>query len=221
MIESVGSMTPLVEASGDGFLPKLVSILGGMTISPAGCGGYFGLKESKNLDMLLEAQQKESLLYITYGGDRRELYPLKCFTFSGGVYCYVMKKDGFVYSLSVPRIEKIESPLIMAKTQRPEPSVDIDWILSDPFGIVRGKTEFDAVVRLDYWQGLYEKEKSWPDRVSLEDKGDHWLFKVRTSGGYWLKRWVLSLGETAELLEPAWLRDEIEDETKRMLEVYK
>ena len=80
--------------------------------------------------------------------------------------------------------------------------------------------EFDAVVRLNEWQGLYEKEKLWPDSVSIEKDGDSYLFKVRTIGAYWLKKWVLSLGMEAELLEPKWLRDEIREDIKSMSEAY-
>ena len=43
---------------------------------------------------------------------------------------------------------------------------------------------------------------------------------MTTSGGYDIKKWVLSYGGDAELLEPQWLRDEIVEEMKRSLKKY-
>jgi predicted DNA-binding transcriptional regulator YafY len=43
---------------------------------------------------------------------------------------------------------------------------------------------------------------------------------MKTSGGYDIKKWVLSFGGDAELLEPQWLRDEIVEEMQRSLKPY-
>ena len=47
----------------------------------------------------------------------------------------------------------------MKATPLPEPRIDTARALSDPFGIVRGRERFTAVIRLYDNQGLYEKEK--------------------------------------------------------------
>ena len=122
--------------------------------------------------------------------------------------------------LSVQRIERVEKQLIKKNVPYPKPDVDIDKALSDPFGIVREAEEFDAVVKLSEGQGYYEEEKLWPSSVKIERKDDHWLFKVRTCGVYWLKRWVMSLGKEAEVLEPEWLRNEMRAEAEIMAAIY-
>ena len=160
-------------------------------------------------------------LYITYNGSKKELFVVKCFIFSGGTYCYVMNRDGNACMISVQRIERVEKSLLRKNNPYPKPNIDIEKALSDPFGIVRGEEEFDAVVKLSDWQGYYEKEKLWPDIVRIEREDDYWLFKVRTCGAYWLKRWVMSLGKEAELLEPEWLRDEIREEIESMDIIYR
>ena len=220
MLESIGSLSPLVNVSTDDIISKLNSIIGDISIDTAKFGGYFNLETTKFLDILLEAQETKELLYITYGGDRRELFVIKCFVFSGGTYCYVMDIKGKSYMLSVQRIEKVEQKLLKNNIPYPTPDVDIDKALSDPFGIVREKEEFDAVVKLSEGQGYYEKEKLWPDSVNIEKEDDHWLFKVHTCGEYWFIRWVLSLGTEAELLEPQWLRDKIKEEIKSLAVIY-
>ena len=220
MLESIGSLSPLVTVSTDDIIPKLNSIIGDISIDSAKYGGYFNLETTKNLDTLLEAQETKEMLYITYYGERKELFVLKCFVFSGGTYCYVMNQEGKSYMLSVQRIERVERQLIKKNVPYPKPDVDIDKALSDPFGIVRETEEFDAVVKLSEGQGYYEEEKLWPSSVKIERKDDHWLFKVRTCGVYWLKRWVMSLGKEAEVLEPEWLRDEMRAEAEIMAAIY-
>ena len=220
MLESIGSLSPLVTVSTDDIIPKLNSIIGDISIDSAKYGGYFNLETTKNLDTLLEAQETKEMLYITYNGKRKELFVLKCFVFSGGTYCYVMNKKGKSFMLSLQRIERVERQLIKKNVPYPKPDVDIDKALSDPFGIVREAEEFDAVVKLSEGQGYYEEEKLWPSSVKIERKDDHWLFKVRTCGVYWLKRWVMSLGKEAEVLEPEWLRAEMRAEAEIMAAIY-
>lgn len=220
MLESIGGLSPLVNVSTDDIIPKLNSIIGDISIDTAKFGGYFDLKTTKFLDILLEAQETKELLYISYAGNRRALFVIKCFVFSGGTYCYVMEKAGRSYMLSVQRIENVERQLIKKNIPYPTPDVDIKKALSDPFGIVREAEEFEAVVKLSDWQGYYEKEKLWPDSVKIEREDDHWLFRVTTCGAYWLLRWVLSLGPEAELLEPQWLRDKIKEEIKSLAVIY-
>ena len=220
MLESIGSLSPLVTVSTDDIIPKLNSIIGDISIDSAKYGGYFNLETTNILDTLLEAQETKELLYITYYGERKQLFVIKCFVFSGGTYCYVMNQEGKSYMLSVQRIERVERQLKKKNNPYPKPDVDIEKALSDPFGIVREAEEFDVVVKLSDGQGYYEKEKIWPDSVKIEREGDHWLFKVRTCGIYWLKRWVMSLGNEAELLEPEWLRTKIRSEIENMAVIY-
>ena len=220
MLESIGSLSPLVTVSTDDIIPKLKSIIGDISIDSAKYGGYFNLETTNILDTLLEAQETKELLYITYYGERKQLFVIKCFVFSGGTYCYVMNQEGKSYMLSVQRIERVERQLKKKNNPYPKPDVDIEKALSDPFGIVREAEEFDVVVKLSDGQGYYEKEKLWPDSVKIEREGDHWLFKVRTCGIYWLKRWVMSLGNEAELLEPEWLRPKIRSEIENMAVIY-
>ena len=220
MIESIGSLSPLVTVSKDDIIPKLNSIIGDISTDSAKYGGYFNLETTNILDTLLEAQETKELLYITYYGERKQLFVIKCFVFSGGTYFYVMNQEGKSYMLSVQRIERVERQLKKKNNPYPKPDVDIEKALSDPFGIVREAEEFDVVVKLSDGQGYYEKEKIWPDSVKIEREGDHWLFKVRTCGIYWLKRWVMSLGKEAELLEPEWLRNEIRCEMENMAASY-
>lgn len=221
MLESTASNSPLVSATDRYFLSNIKSLVGEITVEPTEAKGYFSLDNVKNLLMLLRAQKEESLLIIEYNGTDRKLYPLKCFTNLGGIYCLVMQNDGLTYTISVPRITRITKPLTKSDTPRPDAQIDINSILNDPFGIISDSKIFTAVVKLSEKQGSYELERTWPDSVKIEKTDDGFLFTVRTSGRYMLERWIMSLGTEAELLEPVEIREELISSIQSTLQNYR
>ena len=223
MLECAGSVSPLLAAADKGFLTRLGDIVGKLSVKPTEAKGFFSLESTRNLQKLLKAQEEKTPVYLSYCGETesRHLFVLRCFSFAGGLYAYVMQSDdGFVYTLSIPRITSV-STMGPKAVPFPEPRIDTDRALSDPFGIVRDREEFTAVIRLYNDQGLYEKEKDWPSSVSIEEEGNgtH-LFKVTTSGSYWLRRWILALGSSAEVISPDWLRDEVKEEIEKIAKLY-
>ncbi len=222
MLECAGNVSPLLSAVDKGFLSRLGDIVGRLSVKPTDSKGFFSLDSTRNLQKLLKAQEEKSAVYITYSGDEksRHLFVLKCFSFAGGLYAYVMQSDGFVYTLSIPRITSVSSMKTEA-ARMPEPQLDMKNVLSDPFGIVRDREEFTAVIKLHDYQGLYEKEKDWPECVTIEDDGESThIFRVTSCGSYWLKRWVLALGPSAEVISPEWLRDEVRTAIDEMRKRY-
>lgn len=223
MLECAGSVSPLLSAADRGFLTRISGLVGKLSVKPTDSKGFFSLDSTRNLQKLLKAQEEKKSVYITYSGETksRHLFVLKCFSFAGGLYAYVMQSsDGFVYTLSIPRITSVSS-LDSKKTKMPAPRTDMKKVLSDPFGIVRDREEFTAVIKLYDYQGWYEEEKDWPECISIENAGEgtH-LFRVTTSGSYWLKRWVLALGPSAEVISPEWLRDEVRMTVEEMRKRY-
>ena len=223
VIESIGSLSPLISAADDGFLSRVMTLAGDMIIEPTGTKGYFAMTDVRNLLMLLRAQKEKRAVNIYYKDEKeaRILYPLKCFSFSGGIYCYVMRTDGLIYTVSVPRVRRVTRTFQKEGKALPFPQADIDKALSDPFGIVNDGKEFTAVVWLSERQGQYETEKAWPDSVKIENTEGGYLFTVTTCGSYWIKRWILSLGTEAELLEPVSLREELAEDLGKILGRYK
>lgn len=68
----------------------------------------------------------------------------------------------------------------------------------------------------------YIKERTWaPNQRIVEDAEDGSLtLEMETSGWLDVKRWVLSYGKDAEVLEPAKMREEIAEELKQCLGRY-
>ncbi len=226
MLESVGSTSPLISASGEEFIKRLKSLVGDLDVEPCDYKGFFSLESTRYLLTLLKAQKNRTLIHIAYKDKEYDVYVLKCYAFSGGLYAYVMKEDGSVFNISIPRIVSVTQKLLTDRKtgkEMPSPQLDIKKALKDPFGIIRIDEPFTAVIKLRDNQGKFEMEKTWPDSVKIEplDDSTH-LFTVTTNGLYWLWRWVMSLGPQAEVLEPAWFREKIKESFRYTLEeIYK
>ncbi len=222
MLESVGSTSPLISASGDDFIKRLKSLVGDLDVEPCDYRGFFSLESTRFLLTLLRAQKNRTPVHIVYTDREYDVYVLKCYAFSGGLYAYVMKDDGSVFNISIPRIVSITPRLVSKKgekNQMPAPRLDIKKALRDPFGIIRIDEPFTAVIKLRDNQGKFEMEKTWPDSVKIESLGGGMhLFTVTTSGLYWLWRWVLSLGPQAEVIEPEWFREKIRESVRYTFE---
>jgi predicted DNA-binding transcriptional regulator YafY len=65
-------------------------------------------------------------------------------------------------------------------------------------------------IRFSADQARYIRERRWADEQTLEDEGDGAvILSLHTSGWWDVKRWVLSFGCSAEVLEPEDLRNEM------------
>ena len=78
---------------------------------------------------------------------------------------------------------------------------------------------FDDPVKVSVWfspdQARYIKERKWsPKQEILEQEDGSIVLKMETSGWWDVKRWVLSYGSHAKVLEPEELRKEVAGELK-------
>lgn len=231
LLESAGQSSPLLGTGGDLFLNRLSLLLGQnrllLDTKKIDKGNYFKLGENYYTVLLdlLEAVEEHKKCRITYesvwnGINEYDIYPIKCFTFSGGVYVLQSNNKGKLYINSVGRIQSIEIDDVSCEFPNYNKE-EASRILTDPFSMYSGEEEFTAVIRLDAEQGWYEEQKAWPDNVSIQRDGDDYLFKVTTKGNYWLVKWILSLGRSAQVLEPSWLKVEVKEELEAMLERYR
>ena len=70
-------------------------------------------------------------------------------------------------------------------------------------------------------QARYIKERTWARDQRIIDQPDgSIILEMKTSGWWDVKRWVLSHGGDAEVLEPEKLRKEIREEAEEILELY-
>ena len=71
-------------------------------------------------------------------------------------------------------------------------------------------------------QARYVKERKWSKTQKFEDQKDGSIILSMSTSGWWdVKRWVLSFGADAKVLQPIELRKEIVEELEAAKHKYK
>lgn len=87
------------------------------------------------------------------------------------------------------------------------------------FGIFRSEDEYAVAVRFTADQAPYVRERAWHEEQKIEDLPDGGLvLRFPTSHLFEVKRWVLSWGKGARVLELRALADQVREELKGALE---
>jgi predicted DNA-binding transcriptional regulator YafY len=73
-------------------------------------------------------------------------------------------------------------------------------------------------IRFSKNEARYIREKTWAENQHITDNPDGSIILTMTTSGYRdVKRWVMSFGKEAGLLEPEGMKKEIEEELKEIL----
>jgi predicted DNA-binding transcriptional regulator YafY len=177
---------------------------------------YSGKEEIIN--QLTEAvlQRKTCLVtYHAFSDDRVKNFkinPLHFYERDGGLYIFVQSAAyGDVITLAVERIQSLvitPDSFEYPKSFNPESLLDsaFDMVCEDP-------TDFKIWFSAD--QARYIKERVWSKTQKIEDQADGSIVLTMRTGGMWdVKRWVLSNGAQARVLEPEELKQEIAEELR-------
>jgi predicted DNA-binding transcriptional regulator YafY len=139
--------------------------------------------------------------------------PLCFFENNGGLYLFV-NATAFdeIRTLAVERIQTI-TPTDSAF----DPPADFDpkALLGSGFDII-----YDDPMDVKIWisadQARYVKERVWGEGQVITDQSDGSIIVEMTTSGWWhVKKWVLSFGAEAKVLEPQELSNEIANELKQ------
>jgi predicted DNA-binding transcriptional regulator YafY len=148
-----------------------------------------------------------------------KLDPLKFFENNGGLYvfAYITGYDE-IRTLAVERIERLEvteTPFEYPKDFDPEK------LLCSAFGIIFDKP-IQVKIKFSKEVSPYIRERSWaPNQQIIENELDGSItLEMETGGWFDVKKWVLSHGIQAEVLEPKEMREEIATELKRCFGKY-
>lgn len=103
----------------------------------------------------------------------------------------------------------------------PDPDFDIRDYLSDSLSLERGGRVEEVRIRFDPVQARYIRERRWHSSQTVDEHPDGSLtLALRLRGLGEVKRWVMGFGSHAEVLAPAWLREEVAREARRMGDIY-
>jgi predicted DNA-binding transcriptional regulator YafY len=80
----------------------------------------------------------------------------------------------------------------------------------------------EATIWFSADQARYIQERQWSHEQKITKRKDgSILLQIKTSGWYDVKKWILSFGSEAELLEPEALRREITEEINGAQRLYR
>ncbi|HIJ81680.1 MAG TPA: WYL domain-containing transcriptional regulator [Desulfuromonadales bacterium] len=133
--------------------------------------------------------------------------PLKFFERDGGLYLFVRTtKYGDIRVLAVERINSLT--MTEATFSQPE-NFDPDTLLENAFSIVYDEP-VEVKIHFSKEVARYIKERRWSkEQIITEQTDGSIILDLKTSGWMDVKKWLLSFGAEAELLEPEQLRSEI------------
>jgi len=183
---------------------------------------YTGKEET--IEKLTDAVLRQKTCRIEYHSyssgkvSHFDIHPLKLFEWNGGLYLSALLPEyDNIRTLAIERFNAIsvtEEDFSCPADFKP------DEILEDAFGIIY---DDPVVVKIRFCaaQALYIRERRWCKNQQLEMLDDGAIIlTLQTSGWYDVKKWILSFGANAELLEPADKRKEVQEEIKRMTSQY-
>lgn len=177
----------------------------------------------EELSQAILARKTCWIRYTSFSGENIreksfEISPLHFFERDGGLYVFVVVPYyNHIRLLAVERIKSVE----MTDSCFPWPDdFNPETLLKKAFGMC-WDDPLTARIRFSPSQARYIRERTWAEKQSIEEQDDGSIvLTLETSGRWDVKKWVLSFGAEAELLEPVEMRQEIRRELMRTLEGY-
>jgi predicted DNA-binding transcriptional regulator YafY len=159
--------------------------------------------------------------YHSFHDDKTKSFridPLRFFERDGGLYLFVRTTDyGHIRVLAVERILKID--MEEAQFDYPE-DFDPEALLDGAFSIVYDEP-IEVKILFSPEVARYIKERVWAKGQKITSCEDgSVILEMTTSGWIDMKRWVMSFGADAVVVEPGELREEIREELGRALVKY-
>lgn len=144
--------------------------------------------------------------------------PLSFFEKDGGLYIFARAtKNGQIRVLAVERIENLT---VEDSTFELPKDFDPNFYLDGAFGIIYDDPT-DYTIRFSADVARLVSERSWGrDQKITEYPDGSLLLELRTSGWMEIKKWILSFGQDAEILEPEMMREQIAESLKAASAIY-
>jgi predicted DNA-binding transcriptional regulator YafY len=124
---------------------------------------------------------------------------------------------------SEPRIfalDRINSIEVLTEKFNYPADFNIDKYLENVWGIIRG-TQYQVVIEFDQFQAKWIKERPLKAGEKIRESEDGGvIFTCEVSGLTEIKQWALSFGSHAKVLSPPELITELEQEIKKLGEIY-
>ena len=183
-------------------------------------------KKAELIDELMVGIEDQKAVFITYQSLRAtepvtyDIYPYGLIYHRGALYLVGKKpQDEEICHWKVSRIEDAE--VTKVHFQRPG-DFDLQQHLAKSFGVYHGVGDVKIKVRFASSVARYVSESNWHESQKLtEQKDGSVVAKFQLSDTEEIKRWIMSFGQHAVVVEPESLRDEIVGEMNLLLAAYR
>ncbi len=181
---------------------------------------------------LITAMENSKVCKITYKSiynqNSKTFYikPLKLFSKDNAIYLHaqIAKAPGKIYKapkfdplLVIHRIEGIE---ITKNSFKFPDNFDFEKSFNQTFGVMKDDS-FKAKVEFTGYAAKHVKERIWShDQIIKEKEDDKIELTFTATSHIEALSWILSYGHNARILEPEWLVDKLQEEIKKMFELY-
>jgi predicted DNA-binding transcriptional regulator YafY len=174
------------------------------------------------LELVSRAQREQRVLRVRYRSfartetTERRIAPYRLCYFRGGLY--LIGHDDRRAEVRIFALERIQKGELTAERFQVPRSFDFEAYMESALGIFRGpETEVRIAFHGASAHAIAERE--WHPSQRIETRRDGTLIlSLRVADTLELRRWILSFGADAEVLEPLSLRDEIRDEVQTLLD---
>jgi len=172
------------------------------------------------IDSLTDAMLQQKTCYVKYHSFTQDrisnfvIDPLYFFESQGGLYVFVRASS--FDEIRILAVERIQELTITDNHFEYPDDFDPDEKLNEAFDMV-----YDDPIEAKIWissdQARYVKERRMAKNQKVINQEDgSIILEIKTSGRWDLKRWVLSFGVNAEVIEPLELRKEIAGEMETL-----
>ena len=185
-------------------------------------------QRSEMIDSLMIAIEDRLVSLMTYQSDRatepaeQEIYPQGFVFHNGSLYLIAWSsRRSAIRTYKVDRIESVNSTKLTASI--PEDFNLATW-LEHSFGVFQSGNGALQTIRIRFSResARYVRESRWHQHQQLTPLGDGSLIaEFQLTDTQEIKRWIMSFGPSATVLEPDSLINEILADLQRMLRSYK
>lgn len=190
---------------------------------PSSKGSVDYAPHQETLHTLIEAIRKQRLCRIEYRDSAPMIFAPKRLVYYRTIHLCGWEVDSEIEPERVKAtpttlyVHRITSAVMTKSSARkvPEP-MELD---AGYFGM-EYEQKFVARIRLTGWAAEYVRERHWSSDQRIEDDGDGIIITMTATSPKEVRTWVLAFGDTAELLEPDWLREEVVEMLARMGALY-
>jgi predicted DNA-binding transcriptional regulator YafY len=195
----------------------------GLFVSCPKCSKDYSGKEEV-IDACTEAMLQRKTCYVEYHSfaddevKNFKIDPLCFFENNGGLYLFVNATT--FDEIRILAVERIQAITPTDAAFDPPEDFDPKALLGPGLDIV-----YDDPLKVKIWisadQARYVKERVWAKAQVITDQPDGSIILEMTTSGWWhIKKWVLSFGTEAKVLEPKDLNKEIAVELWQTLKKY-